>query len=272
MLECVANVSEGRDAARLDALAAAAEAGGAALLDVHADPEHHRSVFTLVGPAVPAGARSLARRAVELLDLRFHRGAHPRLGVLDVMPFIELDPTRDQQEARRARDDFAIWAGAELGLPCFLYGPGRSLPEVRRGAFSILAPDTGPPAPHPTAGAVAVGLRPPMVAYNLWLRDQDLAMARALAGRLRGAAVRALGFDLDGRAQLSFNLIEPSRVGPADIYDRAVAAGARVDRAELVGLVPSAVLEAIPERRWTELGLSRAVTIEERLGARRQEP
>jgi glutamate formiminotransferase len=226
--------------------------------------------------------RSLAGAAVKALDLSGHDGAHPRFGVVDVVPFVplgapELDP------AVAARDAFASWAADALGLPCFLYGPlaggdTRSLPEVRRRAFASLAPDTGPPAPHPSAGAVAVGARPPLVAYNLWIEGSNLACARAVAAALRGPQVRALGFDLPSGVQVSCNLLDPVAFDPADAYDRVAALletsgagggpGGVIRRAELVGLVPAAVLDRIPPARWTELDLSPDRTIEARIEMR----
>ncbi|MHB1854557.1 MAG: hypothetical protein ACYCSJ_06215 [Acidimicrobiales bacterium] len=285
LLECVPNLSEGRDSSLLGRLAVAA---GAGLLDVQSDPDHHRSVFTLAGPEVEEAVRRLARLAVSELDLSTHDGVHPRLGVIDVVPFVPLGISEGANGASRptgcgpevsgtgpdltaalgARNRFAAWAAAELELPCFLYGPERSLPEVRLRAFKDLAPAFGPDRPHPRAGAVAVGARGVMVAYNLWLDGQPAQTARALAGELRGPDVRALGFDLGGRAQLSFNLIAPLRTGPAEVYDRAVALGARIERAEVVGLVPAALLERTPSGRWAQLGLSPEATIEARLGGR----
>lgn len=265
VLECVVNVSEGRDRAVLERLAAAA---GPSLLDVHTDAHHHRSVLTLGGDgaAVERDVRALAVEAVASLDLRAHRGAHPRLGVLDVVPFVPLDGGR-LGPAIAARGRFATWAAAELGLPCFLYGPERPLPEVRRRAFRDLAPDTGPPGPHPSAGATAVGARTWLVAYNLWLAPGvTVAEAREVATALRGPAVRTLGLDLGGTAQVSCNLIDPLTVGPADVYD-AVATRLPVDRAELVGLVPAAVLDAVAPDRWAGLDLDPARTIEARLTA-----
>ncbi|MGP8205566.1 MAG: hypothetical protein ACLQVK_05820 [Acidimicrobiales bacterium] len=275
VLECVANVSEGRDAATLAALA---QACGPCLLDLHSDPHHHRSVLTLAGDeaAVEAAVRELACRAVDLLDLGRHAGVHPRFGVLDVVPWVALEgwPVRDvapgspgAERARRARDSFATWAAAELALPVFLYGPERSLPQVRRQAWRGLVPDAGPPVPHPTAGAVAVGCRPLLVAYNLWLSSGDLAQAKEIAAGIRSPAVRALGFALDGRAQVSCNLISPLSVGPAAVRDQ-VGRRAEVERCELVGLVPDRVLRSVPERRWAELDLARDRTIEHRLTAR----
>ena len=257
MLECVVNVSEGRDTALLDALSAAA---GAGLLDRHEDPDHHRSVFTLLGQQAP---RQLARRAVALLDLGRHAGVHPRLGVVDVVPFVPLGETA-LPDAVAARDAFAAWAAAELGLPCFHYGPERTLPEVRRRAFVDLAPDAGPPAPHPTAGACCVGARPALVAYNVWLAQPNLALAQAVAAAVRSPAVRALGLACGQRVQVSMNLIDPLGTGPEQAFD-AVAALAPVAGAELVGLLPAAVLERVPPDRFTELGLSSDRTIEARV-------
>ncbi|MBW3644905.1 MAG: glutamate formiminotransferase, partial [Actinobacteria bacterium] len=182
------NVSEGR---RRDVVAALATAAGGDLLDVHTDADHHRSVLTLVGEAAP---RAVAAVAVERIDLRDHQGVHPRLGAVDVVPFAPLGQAT-LEEAVAARDRFVTWVADELGVPAFAYGAGRApLPEVRRQAFRDLAPDAGPPRPHPTAGATAVGARPVLVAYNLWLAEPaDLALARSLARSLRSPAVRALG-------------------------------------------------------------------------------
>ncbi|WCO67520.1 hypothetical protein PO878_02145 [Iamia majanohamensis] len=257
MLECVVNLSEGRDPAALDALAAAA---GPDLLDLHTDPHHHRSVWTLRGEAAP---RRLARKAVARLDLRAHAGVHPRIGVVDVVPFVALAGS-SAADAVAARDRFCAWAGAELALPCFAYGPERTLPEVRRDAFGALAPVAGPDRPHPTAGAAAVGARPLLVAYNLWLADPDLERARAVARELRSPAVRALGLAVGDAVQVSLNLVRPHEVGPGAAWD-AVAARADVAGAELVGLVPDAVLRAEPEDRWAELDLAPERTIEARV-------
>lgn len=260
VLECVVNVSEGRDTATLDELVAVVEPD---LLDLHTDPDHHRSVWTLRGEDAP---RRLTRAAVERLDLAEHRGAHPRIGVVDVVPFVSLGPT-PATEARAARDRFAAWAGHELRLPSFAYGPERTLPEVRRRAFDGLAPTAGPGRPHPTAGAVAVGARGVLVAYNLWLARPDLDRARAVARDLRGPAVRALGLAVGDQVQVSLNLVRPSEVGPGAAWD-AVAARVEVTRAELVGLLPEAVLRAEPEDRWAQLDIGPDRTIEARAEAR----
>jgi glutamate formiminotransferase len=260
LLECVVNISEGRREEVVGELAAAA---GAALLDVHVDPGHHRAVLTLVGEDAP---RAVAEVAVRRLDLRGHAGAHPRFGVVDVVPFVPLGGLA-LAGAVAARDRFAAWAGEVLGLPCFLYGPERSLPDVRRTAFGDLSPDTGPATPHPTAGACAVGARPPLVAYNVWLERPDIDAARAVARRLRGPAVRALGMRVGDHVQVSMNLVDPVSVGPADVFD-AVSRQVGVARAELVGLVPDAVLRRVDPARWTELDLGADRTIESRLRRR----
>ena len=178
MLECAANISEGRDVAFLAGLA---ELLKPALLDVHTDPHHNRSVFTLVGTEAP---RTLTETVVRRLSLDEHEGVHPRLGVVDVVPFVPLEGS-GMAEAVAARDDFAKWATGALQLPVFLYGPERSLPEVRRRAWRDLAPNSGGPAPHPTAGAVCAGARDVLVAYNVWLTGCTLEETRAVAARVR---------------------------------------------------------------------------------------
>lgn len=279
LFECVVNISEGRDRSVIDAIASA---GGDNLLDLHSDAEHHRSVLTLGGPlgAVEAAARAVATVSVATIDIRMHAGVHPRRGAVDVVPFVPLGTSAPEGEewcgALSARDRFADWAGSELGVPCFLYGPERTLPDIRRHAFSSLTPDSGPPGPHPTAGATAVGVRPVLVAYNVWIADRTggapadvLSLARELAAGLRGPSVRSLGLPLPTGAQVSCNLIDPSGASIAKVYD-TVSAGARAHgypevRAELVGLVPSAALLAVPRPRWAEMDLGEDRTIEYRM-------
>jgi len=265
VLECVINVSEGRDPVVISALAAVA---GRCLLDVHSDAHHHRSVLTLAGEEVEDAARAVAAEAVARLDLGAHQGVHPRLGVIDVVPFVPLAGSTID-DAVAARDRFLIWAGAEVALPGFAYGPERSLPEVRRSAFGTLPPSAGPSTPHPTAGAVCVGARPVLVAYNVWLAGGvgvDEARRVAAAVRVPGA-VRALGLDVGGRAQVSMNLVDPLVAGPAAAFD-AVRALVAVAGAELVGLLPAAVLDGVPRERWEDLDVGRSRTIESRLAER----
>jgi glutamate formiminotransferase / 5-formyltetrahydrofolate cyclo-ligase len=261
VLECVVNISEGRDLAAVDLIARNA---GHQLLDVHTDTDHHRSVLSIVGEDA---ARAVTAAAVLSLDLRGHTGAHPRLGVVDVVPFVPLGRST-LDEAIEARDRFAAWAASELGVPCFCYGPERSLPEIRRRAFHDLDPDVGPTTADARTGAICVGARPVLVAYNLWLATPDLELARIVAGEVRSAtAVRALGLQVGPHVQVSMNLIDPLAVGPLQVYEQ-VAARVPVARAELVGLAPRAVLDAIEPEAWARLDLAMEHTIEARLEAR----
>jgi glutamate formiminotransferase len=250
------NISAGVDRAQV---ATVADAAGVDLLDVHTDADHNRSVLTLVGEDAP---RRVARTAVAHLDLTRHQGAHPRFGVVDVVPFVPLGDTT-MADAEAARDRFLAWMAHELGVPGFAYGRHRTLPEVRRRAFRDLAPDAGPPEPHPTAGAVAVGARDVLVAWNLWLVEPDLARAREVAAQVRGPHLRALGLAVGRRVQVSMNLVAPHVVGPAEAWD-AVAELVPVAAAELVGLVPASVLARTNPARWVD----ESRTIEARLAGR----
>jgi glutamate formiminotransferase / 5-formyltetrahydrofolate cyclo-ligase len=260
VLECVVNISAGADRAQVATIGAAA---GTDLLDLHTDAHHNRSVLTLVGEEAP---RRVTRAAVEHLDLTRHTGAHPRFGVVDVVPFVPLGDTT-AIEAEAARDRFVAWIADELAVPAFAYGPGRSLPEVRRRAFRDLAPDAGPARPHPTAGAVAVGAREVLVAWNLWLAEPDLARARQVAAQVRGPHLRALGLAVGARVQVSMNLIAPHVVGPAEAWDM-VSPLVPLAGAELVGLVPASVLDRTDRARWSQLDLDEERTIEARLARR----
>lgn len=275
MLECVVNVSEGEDATTIERLAASCRSH---LLDLHSDADHNRSVFTLGGgDGLFDSVGALAREVVASLDLSAHSGAHPRIGTLDVVPWVSLARAEEtggtlvdgpRTPAIEARRRFAAWAGTELRLPCFLYGfEAPSLPEVRRRAWVELAPTTGPTAPHPTAGGCAVGARPVLVAYNLWLADNDLAAAGAIARELRSlhpGSIRTLALRVGSHVQVSCNLIDPWAAGPGAAFD-FVASRTSVERCELVGLVPAAVLHGEPRHRWKELGLDPSTTIEARL-------
>jgi glutamate formiminotransferase / 5-formyltetrahydrofolate cyclo-ligase len=286
VLECVVNISEGRRADILDALGRAC---GPALLDVHVDPDHHRSVFTIAG-ATPGGTeasvRALAAAAAGALSLADHDGVHPRLGVIDVVPFVALAPTRTAVAIGAARD-FASWIGVELRIPAFLYDLAdperRTLPAVRRDAFSSRRPDAGPAAADPRLGATAVGARGVLVAVNLELDADDVALARTVAreirerdGGLRG--VRALGFGLAsvGHAQVSMNLVDLEATGLevacVAARDRVEAGGGQVQRVELVGLVPAAVLEACSAEFFAWSGLSPTDSIESRAAAAMDAP
>lgn len=254
------NLSEGRSHAVIGAIAARADPD---LLDVHADPHHNRAVLTLIGETAP---RAVAEEAVRRLDLRTHQGVHPRFGVVDVVPFVPLAGST-LAGAIAARDRFAAWIATRLEVPAFLYGPERNLPEVRRRAFGDLSPAVGPAHPHPRAGAVAVGARGPLVAWNAYLADADLETATRIAAAIRSAHVRALGLSAGDQVQVSMNLINPGVIGPAEAWD-LVETHHAIARAELVGLLPKAVLDRIPVARWSQLDLSDDRTIEARLAQR----
>ncbi len=273
------NVAEGRDHAVLDALAAVC---GTALLDRHVDPDHHRAVFTLGSPdpgGTEAAARRLATLAARDLDRRVHDGVHPRLGMIDVVPFVALPPTPPDVAVAAARA-FGAWLARTAAVPVFLYddadGSHRSLPATRRDAFTTRAPDYGPDAPHPALGATAVGARPPLVAINVELDRDDLQLARSVATAVRERdgglpGVRALGLRLGsrGHAQVSINVVDLDVIDLgtvcAAVREHLARGGAHVDRIELVGLVPAAVLARAGDgfRDWS--GISEEQTIEARV-------
>jgi glutamate formiminotransferase len=266
-LEAVPNFSEGRDAATIDALGEALSEH-ARVLDVHVDRDHHRSVFTLVAEPV-ALVEALAAAvavAVERIDLRRQVGVHPRIGAADVVPVVALEPDR-ADEAQAVADAVADRVAA-LGVPVFLYalsGGGRRPHDLRTGGLRTLAerlargdlrPDRGPAALHPSAGASIVGARPVLVAFNVALRGADLAVARALARRVRERdgglpGVRALGLELPGSGvvQVSMNIEDPVRTPLYRVVDllrsEARTFGVEVGAAELVGLLPAAAVTAV---------------------------
>jgi len=267
-VECVPNVSEGRDAARLARFAAAVRATpGVTLADVHADPDHHRAVFTFLGDpaAVAAAALALADVVLAEIDMRGHRGIHPRIGALDVLPFVPLAGVTMPEAVALARETGRALAERHA-LPVYYYGEAarrperRALRELRHGEYERLAarlatddgrPDDGPARFDARRGSILVGARDVLIAYNVWLASDDLGAARAIAREVRASggglpAVQALGLPLAsrGRVQVSMNLLE-HRVTPIPAaYDRVAGAAARrgvaVERGELVGLAPRA--------------------------------
>jgi len=265
-LECVPNVSEGRRpevVARL--VAAAASVPGARVLDVSSDPDHNRSVLTLAGDAEALHRALLAlyEAALAEIDLTRHQGVHPRLGAVDVVPFVPLGTT-PMAVAVAAAERLAREVAERFSLPVYLYEqaarhPGRRrLADIRRGGFEGLAakmadpawaPDAGPLHPHPTAGASVIGARFFLIAFNALLDTADVAVARAVARRVRESngglpAVRAMGVYLAsrGQAQVSMNLVDFRRTSLLAALDRvrqeAAALGARVTATEVIGLVP----------------------------------
>jgi glutamate formiminotransferase len=264
-LLAVPNVSEGRDRATIERIAGAFDAR---LLDVHSDPDHHRSVFTLAGaPGRLAQAVLVgAAEAVERIDLNRHHGVHPRIGAVDVAPIVFLND-EDVGAACAEALVLADLLAEKLELPVFLYGElagGRTRAELRRGGPQALAeridkhelrPDFGPHKLHPTAGATLVAARPPLIAFNVELEaPATLATARDIAARIRHGglegltSVRALGIWLEDRAtaQVSTN-VEDYRATPLATLVEAIARHATPARAELVGLAPRQAFDGFPE-------------------------
>jgi glutamate formiminotransferase / 5-formyltetrahydrofolate cyclo-ligase len=280
-LLAVPNVSEGRDAAAIRSIGSAF-GPGAQLLDIHSDPDHHRSVFTLAGRPgeLAGGVLAGAARALELIEIGVHAGIHPRVGAVDVAPIVY--PTDGQRGAASAEAlVLADLLGQELKLPVFLYGAladGRSRADIRRGGPSELAsriaaselhPDFGPRRLHPTAGAVLVAARAPLVAFNVDLEPPaTLADAQRIAARIRESGaeglvgVRAIGLWLEhrGLAQVSTN-VEDHRATPLAAVLAAVARHADPESAELVGLAPEAAFEGFP----ADVSIRNRATIEEAL-------
>jgi glutamate formiminotransferase len=271
MLLAVPNVSEGRDRTALGAIGAAF---GPGVFHVHADPDHHRAVFALAGEPGELAQAMLAgaREAVARIDLTQHRGVHPRVGAIDVAPVVYLDDA-DRGAAVAEALVLGDLLGAELGLPVYLYGAlggGRTRAELRRpGGLDGIRPDFGPERLHPTAGAVLVAARPPLIAFNVEI-EGTLEDARRIAAAIReGGAdglpgVRALGLELPARggvAQVSVN-VEDHRAVPLAVLVEAVARRAEVAETELVGLAPEAAFAGFPEqvrvrnRRTVEQALS----------------
>jgi glutamate formiminotransferase len=299
LVEAVPNLSEGRRPEVVDDIVAAFAGAdpGVLVLDRSSDPDHNRTVLTLAGPgpalvsAAVAGARACAR----LIDLTRHQGVHPRMGALDVLPFVPLGEATRLAGAADPDLDCAALAeragrriAAEAGVPVYLYGaaarrPGRAaLPAVRGRGFEALRdrhdspPDFGGPGLHPTAGATAVGAREVLVAYNVDLAEADLDLARRIAAAVRERdgglpAVRAMGVALAGRglAQVSMNLLDyrvtPPAVAFAAVAELAGRAGARVEASEIVGLVPAAALDGVDPADLRLRGVADELLLETRL-------
>jgi glutamate formiminotransferase len=286
-LESVPNFSEGRDRATIDALANAL-GSRARLLDVHADEDHNRSVFTLVGSADQLVEALLAgiACAVERIDLRRHEGAHPRIGAADVVPLVPLDPA-DTEAAREAALTLGRRTGEELSLPVFLYGElgdGRGPAFFRRGGPEELqrrvdsgevAPEFGPPQLSESAGGVLVGVRQPLIAFNVNLRG-SLEAAREIAAVVRESGggfpgVRALGVDLPsaGLVQVSMNVEDWEAAALHEVVSRveqeAAARGAEVVGSELVGLMPAGAAAAAAGAALRIDGFDRSRVLELRL-------
>ena len=287
VLECVPNVSEGRTPSVIDRLArAVTQVAGVRLASVHIDPDHHRSVFTFLGAPEPvqAAALSLARAVFETVDMQSHHGIHPRLGALDVLPFV---PLRDltMADAVTVARTVAARLAADHALPVYLSGaaataPGRrSLLAVRAGQYEGLPtrladpswrPDFGPARFDPRRGAILVGARDVLVAFNVWLDTDDASAARAIARVVRESsgglpALQAMGGRLERRgiAQVAMNLLDYRVTSLPQAFDavrsEAARRGVGVRRGELVGLAPRAAFagrspESVGLVDWSDAG------------------
>jgi glutamate formiminotransferase len=274
LIECVPNFSEGRRPEVVEEIVdAIGRIDGVSVLDHSLDATHNRSVVTFAGSAEPVvrAATAAVGRALELIDMQVHSGAHPRIGAVDVIPFVPLGTTRLEECVDLARR-FGEQIATRFQLPVYLYGaaalqPGRRrLADVRRGQYEAIrdeigsvasrAPDFGPTRLHPRGGAVAVGARKPLIAFNINLATDDLAVAIKIATAIRESsggmpAVQAMGVLLENpgqrpMAQVSTNLVDWERTGIAavvrEVRRLAQGAGTDVDHCELIGLAPTAAL------------------------------
>jgi glutamate formiminotransferase len=275
IIESIPNVSEGRRTAVVERIAQAVRGTpGVQLLDYSSDASHNRSVFTLVGEAVPLKAATLAlfQEAITSIDLRAHEGEHPRLGAVDVVPFVPIDGVTMADCVALAKDVGAAVA-ERFGVPVYLYeeastNPARkNLEDIRRGEFEGLAekmraagwaPDFGAAIPHPTAGASIVGARMPLIAYNINLNTDRLDVAKKIAAAIRHSSgglryVKAMGVKLEGRnvAQVSMNLTNYQKTPMFRVFEmvkrEAERHGVTILESEIVGLVPSAALVSSAE-------------------------
>ena len=289
IIECVPNVSEGRRPDVVDRLVAAVRAvEGVRLLDRTSDADHNRSVITFAGPPDPveAAAHALVDAAIREIDLRAHQGEHPRLGAVDVVPFVPLAGTT-MEDCVALAHRFGRAVAERHGIPVYFYAKAATrpervrLPDIRRPQFEGLpdvigtthVPDAGPARTHPTAGALVTGARPPLIAFNIELDTADVAVAKRIAKEIRESsgglpAVQALGFALTDppRAQVSMNLLDTSVTSLARVWreveTRAVGAGTRILRGELVGLMPLDAALAVTRDALRLEGLARDRVIE----------
>jgi len=275
IIECIPNVSEGRRPEVVEAIAAAIRAvPGVRLLDYSSDASHNRSVFTMAGDAAPITAAVLAmyERAIAAIDLRTHQGEHPRLGAVDVVPFVPIEGVTMEACVALAKD-VAREVASRFAVPVYLYEDASANPErknledIRRGEFEGLAakmastgwaPDFGPAAPHASAGASVIGARMPLIAYNINLNTDRLDVAKKIAAAIRHSSggfryVKAAGFKLDERGivQVSMNLTNFEKTPIHRVFEtvkrEAGRYGVSILESEIVGLIPSAALNATAE-------------------------
>jgi glutamate formiminotransferase/formiminotetrahydrofolate cyclodeaminase len=260
LVECVPNFSEGKGQATIDALRSVIlSVPGVHLLDVQTDTSHNRSVFTFVAPPAAAvdAAFAAMRVATQRIDLTKHSGEHPRMGATDVVPFVPVAGIT-MEECVTLAQQLGERVAKELEIPVFLYARAATrpervlLPDVRKGEFEgmrgrMLDPDFGPNRVHPTAGATAIGARPFLVAFNVYLDTTDVSIAKEIAKQIRTSSgglpgVQASGFQVDGVAQVSMNLLDIDITPPATVFNAiktlAEKRGVAVQKSEIVGLIP----------------------------------
>lgn len=304
MIECVPNISEGRNQATIDAVAGAIRGTpDVHLLDIHSDPDHNRSVFTYVSSsaeAIRGATMRLFEVALPRIDLRVHQGAHPRVGAVDVVPFVPLEGTTMEECVAIARQVGGEVAKA-FDLPVYLYEHAashdyrRELPAIRSGGFESFpqrigeprwAPDFGPARVHPTAGVTVVGARVPLIAFNVQLGTDRMEVAKSAARAVRAISgglpfVRALPIELTSRGlvQVSMNLLDyrrtPIHRAFSVVSEEAERFGVPIVSSEIVGLVPADALYQVAEWYLRVGRFTRDIVLEERIRAAlsgRQDP
>jgi len=293
LIECVPNFSEGREKSRVEAIVNAMKRDGVHLLDCEMDSDHNRSVVTLVGEREPLLAAVLAGigKATELIDLNVQRGAHPRLGATDVVPFIPIEGVTLEDCVQMAKElGQKVWESYKI--PIYLYEAAASRPErtnlenIRRGQFEVIReeiqtldsrrPDIGDPCCHPSAGAIVIGARKFLVAYNVYLQTKDVEIAKKIAKAVRYSsggfrAVKGMGVEVRGQAQVSMNLTDTDLTPMARVFEfvkrEAARCGVSVQSSEIVGLVPKRALEDAAEWFLQVENFNSSMILENRLAA-----
>jgi glutamate formiminotransferase len=292
LLECVPNISEGRDQGKIASIAEEVKKHkGVKLLDFSSDKDHHRSVFTFVGEpeAIKDAAFSLAMRAIDLIDMKEHKGGHPRLGAVDVVPFVPIQGVK-MEEAVQIAHEFGKGLGRR-GIPIFFYEEAatqaerKDLPSIRKGEYEGLQeklkdprwkPDEGPDQFNPKSGGTIVGARFPLIAYNVNLKTMDLSLAKEIAKKVRFKDggfphVRAMGVDLKekGLVQVSMNLTNYRVTNIPKVYEfikrEAFEKGVEIEGSEVVGLIPLGALEGVAQNYLQYPQFSIRQVIEQRI-------
>lgn len=292
VIECVPNISEGRDAGKVGAIAGVIERPGAKLLDLSSDPNHNRTVITLAGEpqAVAEAAFDVARAAIASIDLTHHHGEHPRMGAVDVIPFIPVGGVT-MAECCEIAEQVGKRIGQELNVPVYLYAESarvpqrRMLPTIREGEFEGFAekikdpawqPDFGPAERHPTAGCVAVGARNFLIAYNIDLNTSDVTIANRIAKSMRESSgglmnVQARGIFLEDKqmAQVSMNILNFATTPLCRVFElvrmEAARYGVGIVESELIGLAPAQAFMDVASYYLQLPGLSRDALVETRI-------